>query len=238
MSDKPDHYEVLGLKKTATLAEIKSAHTKIVMRNHPDKVKHKTDMTQAQKDAALALFKLATEAEKVLTDPAMRAAYDQYGHKGVENMATGKAAGSGQTYEQAAGGRMKRGPFTEEDTLSFFENRAGRDTIGTSGGGTGDDGLTSAERRERARQERLKNRGKAPDAPSSSTPPTKSYDSGSASNAFHDVAAKVSDAAEKLKGSVAVPLDALEKVRESLCDFIDEIDKAIETAKRPNGPRP
>lgn len=237
MSDKPDHYEVLGLKKTATLQEIKSAYSKIVMRNHPDKVKHKTDMTQAQKDAALALFKQATEAEKILTDPAMRAAYDQFGHKGVENMATGKAAGSGQTYEQAAGGRMKRGPFTEEDTLSFFENRAGRDTIGTSGGGTSDDGLTSAERRERARQERLRNRGKSPDG-SAATPPTKSYDSGSASNAFHDVAGKVADAAEKLKGSVAVPLDALEKVRESLCDFIDEIDKAIETAKRPNGPRP
>jgi curved DNA-binding protein CbpA len=235
MSEKPDHYEVLGLKKTATLQEIKSAYSKIVMRSHPDRVKHKTDMTEAQKNEAIARFKLATEAEKVLTDPSLRAAYDQYGHKGVENMAAGKAAGSGQTYEQAAGGRMKRGPFTEEDTLSFFENRAGRDTIGTSSGSGGaSDGLTSAERRERARQERLKNRGKS----DTSSPASSNDNSGSAANAFHDVADKVSDAAEKLRGNVAVPLEALEKFRENLADFLGEVDEAISRAKRSSGPRP
>lgn len=226
MAEKPDHYEVLGVTKTATKAEIKTAYQRIAMKNHPDMVKNKASLTQAQKDEAIARFKLATEAEKILSDDGLRAAYDKFGHKGVENMLAGKSASSGQSYEQVAGPTMKR-TYSTEDTFDFFEKR--RDHRERTGDGD-DDGLSPEERRAKAREERLKRRRGGEDASPSAS------NTGSAANAFHDVAEKVSEASEKLQGGVSVPLEALEKFRENLSGFLGEIDKAISRAKR--GPRP
>ncbi len=227
MTDKPDYYQVLGVAKTATKAEIKSAFQRIAMKNHPDMVKNKKDLTPAQKEEAIAKFKAATEADKVLSDDNMRAAYDKYGHKGVENVQAGKGASSSQSYEQAAGG-FTRKTYSEDDLMDFFgksQQRRERDEP------AGDDGLTSEQRRAKAREERLKRRGAPPE---SSTPPAEP-EKGSAANAFHVVAEKVNDAAQKLKDGVEVPLGALEKFRENLSDFLGEIDKAIAAKKRGPG---
>ncbi|TAL30433.1 MAG: hypothetical protein EPN97_12465 [Alphaproteobacteria bacterium] len=229
MSEKPDYYQVLGVDKKASKADIQAAYKKIAMKNHPDMVKNKP-WPQKQKDDAIALFKAATDAEGVLTDDAKRAAYDQFGHRGLENLAAGKNANSGQSYTEAAGGRMKRGPFTEEDTFSFFEKRAEREKTSSS---TEDDGLTAEERRAKAREERLKRRnGGGGTTPSAKEP----FDSASSSNVFRDVADKVQEAAEGLRSGVTVPFDVLEKFRDNLQDFVREVDKAIARA-RPPGPK-
>lgn len=231
MSEKPDYYQVLGVDKKASKAEIKSAYQKIAMKNHPDMVKNKP-WPQAQKDEAIAKFKVATEAEGVLTDDAKRTAYDQYGHRGLENLAAGKNANSGQSYTDAAGGRMKRGPFTEEDTFGFFERRAEREKKSST---TEDDGLTPEQRRAKAREERLARRNRGGDE--SSTPSVKEpFDSASSTNVFKDVTEKVSDAAEALKSGVTLPFDVLEKFRDNLQDFVREVDKAI-ARSRPPGPK-
>ncbi|MEZ0224655.1 MAG: DnaJ domain-containing protein [Alphaproteobacteria bacterium] len=228
MSEKPDYYQVLGVDKKASKADIKSAYQKIAMKNHPDMVKNKP-WPQAQKDEAIAKFKIATEAEGVLTDDTKRAVYDQNGHRGLENLAAGKSAGSGQSYTEAAGGRMKRGPFTEEDTFSFFEKRAER----SGSTATQDDGLTPEQRRAKAREERLARRNRD----DSTTPSVKEpFDAASSSNVFKDVTEKVADAADALKNGVTLPFDVLEKFRDNLQDFVREVDKAI-ARSRPPGPK-
>ena len=72
MADKRDYYEVLGVSKTATDSEIKSAFRKAAKSCHPDL--HPNDK------AAEAQFKELNEAYSVLSDPDKRAKYDQYGH--------------------------------------------------------------------------------------------------------------------------------------------------------------
>jgi molecular chaperone DnaJ len=75
---KRDYYEVLGIDKNATGAEIKKAYRKMAMKYHPDKNK---DDKQAEDK-----FKEASEAYEVLSDPEKKKMYDQYGHEGVESM--------------------------------------------------------------------------------------------------------------------------------------------------------
>jgi DnaJ-class molecular chaperone len=232
MTDKPDYYQVLGVDKKASKADIQSAYKRIAMKNHPDVIKHK-QISDAEKAAAIQKFKDATEAEGILTDDTKRATYDQYGHRGLENLASGKSAKSGQTYTEAAGGRMKRGPFTEEDTFSFFEKRGEQRT---REGGTEEDGLTSEQRRAKAREERLKRRGSG-DA--SSTPSVKDpFDAASSTNVFKDVGDKVTEVAEGLKSGVTIPFDKLEKFRDNLEDLLGEVNKAIARSRPPGHKHP
>lgn len=233
MAEKEDYYQVLGVAKDATAEQIKAAHKSIMLKNHPDMVKNRKYPDEAAKQKALAeadlKFKAANEAESVLSDPSKRATYDKYGHKGIENLNAGKSGASGQSYEQVAGPVVRKS-YSEEDTLSFFEKRAERSKAEE---GTPGDGLTSEQRRERARQERLAKRGGGSATPATSVPAT-----GSAINVFHDVAAKVSDVVDKLKtGDVAVPLADLEDFRKSLTKLEGVIDQQIARAKR-GGPRP
>ena len=72
---KRDYYEVLGVDKKATEAELKKAYRKLAMKFHPDR--NKGDASAEQK------FKEAAEAYEVLRDPQKRARYDQYGHAGM-----------------------------------------------------------------------------------------------------------------------------------------------------------
>lgn len=72
MADKRDYYEVLGVSKTATDAEIKSAFRKRAKECHPDL--HPGDKK------AESQFKELNEAAEVLSDPDKRAKYDQFGH--------------------------------------------------------------------------------------------------------------------------------------------------------------
>lgn len=76
MTAQRDLYEVLGVPKTADEGAIKSAYRKKALEHHPDR--NKGD------DAAAEKFKEAAEAYAVLSDPAKRQRYDQFGHAGVQ----------------------------------------------------------------------------------------------------------------------------------------------------------
>jgi molecular chaperone DnaJ len=82
---KRDYYKVLDVPKTATEAEIKKAYRRLAMKYHPDRNPNDKDAEER--------FKEAKEACEVLTDAQKRAAYDQYGHAGVE--AAGRGGRSG-----------------------------------------------------------------------------------------------------------------------------------------------
>ena len=75
--NKRDYYEVLGVSKDASEAEIKSAFRKLAKKYHPD--------VNKEPDAA-EKFKEAQEAYAVLSDEAKRRQYDQYGHAAFDNM--------------------------------------------------------------------------------------------------------------------------------------------------------
>ncbi|MBN9445593.1 MAG: molecular chaperone DnaJ [Bosea sp.] len=101
---KRDYYEILGVQKTASDAELKSAFRKLAMQCHPDR--HPGDK------AAETKFKELNEAYQVLSDGQKRGAYDRYGH---------------QAFEQGGGG----GPADMSDFMSdifesFFGDGRGR----------------------------------------------------------------------------------------------------------------
>jgi molecular chaperone DnaJ len=81
---KRDYYEVLGVEKTASEAELKSAFRKLAMKYHPDK-------NPGDKDAEVQ-FKEINEAYQTLSDAQKRAAYDRFGHAAFAN---GGAGGPG-----------------------------------------------------------------------------------------------------------------------------------------------
>jgi len=83
---KRDYYKVLDVPRGATEAEIKKSYRRLAMKYHPDRNPNDREAEES--------FKEAKEACEVLTDPQKRAAYDQYGHAGVEAAARG-AAGRG-----------------------------------------------------------------------------------------------------------------------------------------------
>jgi len=87
---KRDYYEVLGVAKTAPEEEIKKAYRKMAMKHHPDR-----NQGEGAK-AAEEKFKEAKEAYEMLTDPQKRAAYDQYGHAGVDPNMGGRGGPGGE----------------------------------------------------------------------------------------------------------------------------------------------
>ncbi|MBR7180403.1 MAG: molecular chaperone DnaJ [Kiritimatiellae bacterium] len=87
MAQKRDYYEVLGVSKTATADEIKSAYRKLAMKYHPDR--------NPGDKAAEEKFKEAAEAYDVLHDAEKRQRYDQFGHQAFDGGAGGGAYGPG-----------------------------------------------------------------------------------------------------------------------------------------------
>lgn len=88
MSTKRDYYDILGVTKTASAAELKSAYRKMALQWHPDRNKS---------PEAEAKFKEINEAYQVLSDPKKKQAYDQFGHA---------------AFDQGAGGFSGSNPFT------------------------------------------------------------------------------------------------------------------------------
>ena len=112
---KKDFYEILGISKSASAAEIKKAYRKMAIKYHPDK--NPDDATAETK------FKEAAEAYEILSDNNKKARYDQYGHQAFE----GGHGGSG-----FGGGGMNM-----EDIFSQFGDIFGGAFGGGFGGGFG-----------------------------------------------------------------------------------------------------
>lgn len=96
-----DYYEVLGVEKDATLAQIKKAYKKLAIKWHPDK-------NPNDQERAAEMFKNVAEAYEVLSDEGKRKIYDRYGKHGLKN-------GGGDT-----GGGYGGGGFDFDDFHSHF----------------------------------------------------------------------------------------------------------------------
>jgi molecular chaperone DnaJ len=95
---KRDFYEILGVPKNASEEEIKKAYRKLAMKHHPDR--HQGESSKGAEEK----FKEAKEAYEMLSDAQKRAAYDQYGHAGVDpNMRGGPGDGFGGGFAEAFG---------------------------------------------------------------------------------------------------------------------------------------
>jgi molecular chaperone DnaJ len=84
---KRDFYEILGVSKNASDEDIKKSYRKMAMKHHPDRNQGDTAKVAEEK------FKEAKEAYEMLSDPDKRAAYDQYGHAGVDPNMRGSGGG-------------------------------------------------------------------------------------------------------------------------------------------------
>jgi len=106
---KEDFYDILGISKNATAAEIKKAYRKKAIEHHPDK--NPGDTSAEEK------FKKAAEAYEVLGDPDKKARYDQYGHQAFEG-----------------GGGFGGGGMNMDDIFSQFGDIFGGGGFGGFGG--------------------------------------------------------------------------------------------------------
>jgi len=76
MAEKRDYYEVLGIERSAGGDELKRAYRRLALKYHPDN--YKGDKAEGER-----MFKELAEAYEVLSDPAKRQRYDQFGHQGL-----------------------------------------------------------------------------------------------------------------------------------------------------------
>jgi molecular chaperone DnaJ len=128
---KNDYYQILGIQRNASEDELKKAYRRLAMKYHPDR---NPDNKEAEER-----FKEAKEAYEILSDPQKRAAYDQFGHAGVDPSMGGGAGFSGfgdigDIFESVFGGgfggrtgnRTSRGSDLRYDlSLSLEEAVAG-----------------------------------------------------------------------------------------------------------------
>lgn len=84
---KRDYYEILGVAKGVSEADLKKAYRRVAMKFHPDRNPDDKDAEEK--------FKEASEAYEVLSDENKRATYDQYGHAGLEGAGGGGGFGGG-----------------------------------------------------------------------------------------------------------------------------------------------
>ncbi len=91
---KRDYYEVLGVEKGTDAAELKKAYRRVAMKYHPDR---NPDDPKAEEK-----FKEANEAYEVLSDDQKRAAYDRFGHAGVDGQ-SGMGGGGGSNFSDIFG---------------------------------------------------------------------------------------------------------------------------------------
>ncbi|TAK64818.1 molecular chaperone DnaJ [Methylobacter sp.] len=121
---KEDFYKLLGVDRNASDAEIKKSYRSKAMKFHPDRNKDNPVEAEAQ-------FKQIKEAYEVLSDPKKRAAYDQFGHAGVDSsMGGGRGAGgfggfgAGESFSDIfgdifGGGRQQRSNVQRGSDLRY-----------------------------------------------------------------------------------------------------------------------
>jgi molecular chaperone DnaJ len=96
MATDRDYYEILGLSRDASPEDIKKAFKKLAMKYHPDR---NPDNPKTEEQ-----FKEVKEAYEILSDQQKRAAYDQFGHAGVnQNMGGGQGFGDFADFGDAFG---------------------------------------------------------------------------------------------------------------------------------------
>jgi DnaJ-class molecular chaperone len=116
MATKRDYYEILGLSKSATTAEIKAAYRKLALQWHPDRNKAAN---------ANEKFKEINEAYAVLSDSKKKEQYDQFGHAAFQPGAGGMGGQQGNPF----GGGFRQGPFQYYSTSSQGGMPFGEDFI-------------------------------------------------------------------------------------------------------------
>jgi molecular chaperone DnaJ len=133
-----DYYEVLGVSRSATDTEIKSAYRKLAMKHHPDR--NPGDAKSEEQ------FKAAAEAYAVLADSEKRSLYDRFGHAGVGSAAgaggfdpsvfaefdfgdiLGNLFGFGDSFGRRRGGPQRGADLRYDLEISFEESARGTDT--------------------------------------------------------------------------------------------------------------
>lgn len=110
---KKDYYDLLGVEKTASEAEIKKAYRKLAMKYHPDRF---SNASESEKKEAEDKFKEINEAYQVLSDADKRSKYDRFGHAAFEN---GAGGGYGGGFEGFSGSGF------EDIFSSFFGGNGG-----------------------------------------------------------------------------------------------------------------
>ncbi|MGA3065214.1 MAG: DnaJ C-terminal domain-containing protein [Tepidisphaeraceae bacterium] len=137
---KRDYYDILGVPRTASADEIKSAYRKLARKLHPDATKNDPKSTER--------FKEVQAAYEILSDNAKRKTYDDFGHAGVA-AETGPQGGGPDPWEtfrraqQGRGTRWQGGPgvsvedfdLGDADMGSIFEQLFGGRRAGGGGGG-------------------------------------------------------------------------------------------------------
>jgi DnaJ-class molecular chaperone len=127
-----DYYELLGVERDASDAEVKRAFRKVARELHPDVNAHDPEAEEK--------FKAAAEAYEVLSDPEQRQVYDRYGQEGLRS---GGFPGGGQGFSSvedifsavfggAFGFEVRRGPMRGQDLVHAVELSALQAMLGAS----------------------------------------------------------------------------------------------------------
>jgi molecular chaperone DnaJ len=120
---KQDYYDILGVKKDSSKAEIKKAYRKLALKYHPDK---NPDKSAEEK------FKEISEAYAVLYDDEKRQLYDQYGHAGIDQRYSSEDIFRGADFGDIFRGMGFDFSFGFDDIFErFFGNRTGFSRQGT-----------------------------------------------------------------------------------------------------------
>ena len=130
-----NYYQVLGVPKTASPAEIKKAYRRLAMKWHPDKQSGKSDCDKAK---SLATFKRITEANDVVSDPDKRKKYDMFGKEGARQ--PGGMPGGGMGGMPGGMGGMG-GMGRQIDPEMFAKMFSGMGGMPGGGGGSGGGGF-------------------------------------------------------------------------------------------------
>jgi molecular chaperone DnaJ len=131
---KRDYYEVLSVSRDCDDQTLKSAYRKLALQYHPDRNPNNREAEER--------FKEAAEAYSVLSDPQKRAAYNRYGHQGVNG--AGNAGFDESTFadfgdlfgdlfglgDMFGGGRSRRRPQRGEDIRYDLDRRCHEGTVG------------------------------------------------------------------------------------------------------------